>query len=88
MIALFSFTFIAFLIEVMILKFVPVFTVDTPHAYSTFHVFMIHYITTFYSFIPCFALCNYFKNPSRKMNKIWIVISYVYVIIMAILMVL
>ncbi len=87
MIALFAFTFIAFVIEVIILKFIPVFTVDTPHAYSTFHVFMIHYITTFYSFIPCFALCNYFKNPSRQMNKIWIVISYVYVIIMAILMV-
>ena len=87
MILLFTFSFASFMIEVMILKFIPVFTVDTPHAYSTFHVFMIHYITTFYSFIPCFALCNYFKNPNRKMNKIWIVLSYVYVIIMAILMV-
>ena len=87
MILLFVFTFASFMIEVMILKFIPVFTVDTPHAYSTFHVFMIHYITTFYSFIPCFALCNYFKNPNRQMNKIWIVLSYVYVIIMAILMV-
>ena len=87
MILLFTFSFAFFMIEVMILKFIPVFTVDTPHAYSTFHVFMIHYITTFYSFIPCFALCNYFKNPNRQMNKIWIVLSYVYVIIMAILMV-
>lgn len=87
MILLFTFSFASFMIEVMILKFIPVFTVDTPHAYSTFHVFMIHYITTFYSFIPCFALCNYFKNPNRQMNKIWIVLSYVYVIIMAILMV-
>ena len=87
MILLFVFTFASFMIEVMTLKFIPVFTVDTPHAYSTFHVFMIHYITTFYSFIPCFALCNYFKNPNRQMNKIWIVLSYVYVIIMAILMV-
>ena len=87
MILLFTFSFASFMIEVMILKFIPVFTVNTPHAYSTFHVFMIHYITTFYSFIPCFALCNYFKNPNRQMNKIWIVVSYVYVIIMAILMV-
>ena len=87
MILFFVFTFASFMIEVITLKFIPVFTVDTPHAYSTFHVFMIHYITTFYSFIPCFALCNYFKNPSRQMNKIWIVLSYVYVIIMAILMV-
>lgn len=87
MIILFVITFISFMIEVMILKFIPVFTVDTPHAYSTFHVFIIHYITTFYSFIPCFALINYFKNPNRHMNKNWIVLSYVYVIIMAILMV-
>ena len=87
MILLFVFTFTSFMIEVITLKFIPAFTVDTPHAYSTFHVFMIHYITTFYSFIPCFALCNYFKNPNRQMNKIWIVLSYVYVIIMAILMV-
>lgn len=87
MILLFVFTFVSFVIEVTILKFIPLFTVDTPHAYSTFHVFMIHYITTFYSFIPCFAISNYFRNPNRKMNKIWIVISYIYVIIMAILMV-
>lgn len=87
MIILFAVTFISFVIEVAILKFIPVFTVDTPHAYSTFHVFMLHYITTFYSFIPCFALCNYFLNPKRKMNKIWIVLSYVYVVIMAVLMI-
>lgn len=87
MIALFVTTFASFVIEVAILKFIPVFTVDTPHAYSTFHVFMLHYITTFYSFIPCYALCNYFINPKRKMNKIWIVLSYVYVVIMAVLMI-
>ena len=87
MIILFVVTFISFVIEVAILKFIPVFTVDTPHAYSTFHVFMLHYITTFYSFIPCFALCNYFVNPKRKMNKLWIVLSYVYVVIMAVLMI-
>lgn len=80
-------TFVSFIIEVIILKFVPLFTLATPHAYSTFHVFMIHYITTFYAFIPCFALCNYFIEPERKMSKVLIIVSYAYVVIMALLLV-
>lgn len=86
-ISLFVATFISFVIEVIILKYIPLFTIATPHAYSEFHVFMLHYITTFYSFIPCIALCNYYIEPDRKMNKIWLVASYVYVVIMALLMV-
>ena len=87
MILLFFITFISFLIEVKILNFIPFFTVDTPHAYSTFHVFLLHYITSFYSFIPCFAICNYFIEPERKINKMFIILSYAYVIIMSILMI-
>lgn len=87
MIALFAICFLSFAIEVWILKFIPFFTVNTPHAYSTFHVFMLHYITSFYSFIPCFALCNYFIEPNRKINKIFIIVSYIFVIIMSILMI-
>ena len=87
MLSLFAITFISFIIEVIILKYIPLFTIATPHAYSEFHVFMLHYITTFYSFIPCIALCNFYIEPDRKMNKIWLVISYIYVIIMALLMV-
>ena len=86
-IILFLVTLISFIIEVMILKFIPFFTVDTPHAYSTFHVFMIHYITSFYAFIPCFALCNFFIEPNRKVSKIFLILSYVYVIIMSILLI-
>ena len=87
MIALFVVTFASFTIEVIKLKYIPLFTIATPHAYSEFHVFMLHYITTFYSFIPCVALCNYYIEPNRRMNKIWIVLSYIYVVIMALLMV-
>ena len=87
MIVLFCVTFASFLTEVMLLKYIPLFTISTPHAYSEFHVFMLHYITTFYSFIPCIALCNYYIEPSRKMNKIWILASYIYVVIMALLMI-
>lgn len=86
-IVLLAVTFVSFVIEVAILKFIPLFTLATPHAYSTFHVFMIHYITTFYSFIPCFALCNYFVEPKRKNSRVLLIVSCVYVIIMALLMV-
>lgn len=80
-------TFVSFVIEVAILKFIPLFTLATPHAYSTFHVFMLHYITTFYSFIPCFALCNYFVEPKRKNSRVLLIVSCVYVVIMALFMV-
>lgn len=80
-------TLISFLIEVMILKFVPLFTINTPHAYSTFHVFMLHYITTFYVFIPSFAVCNFFMAHDKKRAIIFIIISYVYIVIMALLLV-
>lgn len=81
------FTFLAFLIEVIKLKFVPLFTIDTPHAYSTFHVFMVHYITSFYSFIPSVAICNYYMEPKDKLNIKLIIVSFIYVIIMSLLLV-
>ena len=87
LIVLFAVTFLSFTVEVIILRFIPLFTLDTPHAYSSFHVFMIHYITTFYSFIPCFALCNYFIEPQRPKSKIFVILSFIYVVIMALLMV-
>ncbi len=87
LLVLFIVTFVSFVVEVVLLRFIPLFTLNTPHAYSSFHVFMIHYITTFYSFIPCFAICNYFVEPERKQSKVFIVLSFIYVIIMALLMV-
>ena len=80
-------TFIAFLVEVIKLKFVPLFTINTPHAYSTFHVFMIHYITSFYSFIPSIAICNYYMEPKDKTNIKFIIVSFIYVVIMSLLLV-
>lgn len=77
-------TAISFLIEAYILKFIPLFTYDTPHAYSTFHVFMIHYITTFYIFIPSFALANI---KSYDGSKKFFIISSIYMILMSLLLV-
>lgn len=80
-------TFMSFLIEVAILKFIPLFTIATPHAYSTFHVFMLHYLTTFYSFIPPISLCNYFIEPKDKKNKTLTKISFLYMIFMSLLLI-
>ena len=80
-------TFLAFIIEAMMLGFVPLFTKDTPHAYSAFHVFMLHYITTFYAFIPCIAIANYFENKAERLDIILIIISFVYLVIMSLFMV-
>lgn len=89
-------TFISFIIEVIKLKFIPLFTIRTPHAYSAFHVFMLHYITSFYSFVPSIAICNYFADKKNKtsINKIHldnsiklIIISFVYVVMMSLLLV-
>ena len=86
-IVLLAVTFVSFVIEVAILKFIPLFTLATPHAYSTFHVFILHYITTFYAFIPCFSLCNYFVEPERKNSRVLMIVSCMYVVVMSLLMV-
>lgn len=42
----------AFIYEAVSLKFIPLFTVDTPHAYSYFHLKGIHYFTTLAVLVP------------------------------------
>ena len=51
-------SFISFLIEVAVLRFVPILSFGTPHAYSTFHIFGIHYITTLYFLMPALSILN------------------------------
>ena len=53
-------SFVSFLIEFMILKFIPLLSLGTPHAYSTFHVFGLHYITTLYFMMPALSILNYY----------------------------
>ena len=85
LIALFIISFVSFVIEAMMLRFVPLFTISTPHAYSTFHVYMLHYVTSLYIFIPSFAICNYYHEQNKR-TKIYVVLSYIYVILMSTLM--
>lgn len=84
-------TFVSFLCEAFILKFIPFFTRNTPHAYSTFHVFIVHYITMFSAFIPPIAICNYEvssdKTSDKNNDKVFIIISFIYVIVMSLLLI-
>ena len=42
----------AFLLEALVLGYVPLFTVDTPHAYSYFHISGVHYFTVSCVLVP------------------------------------
>lgn len=45
-------SYTAFIYEAIHLKFIPLFTVDMPHAYSYFHMKGIHYFTTLAVLVP------------------------------------
>ena len=84
-------SFVAFIIEASILKFVPLFVKDVPHAYSTFHIFMLHYVTTFYIFVPCIAIMYlYYELKSKHVTSIIkarVIISILYAVVMSTLLV-
>ena len=63
---IFVISFVSFLIEVAVLRFIPLFSFGTPHAYSTFHIFGIHYITTLFFLMPAIAILN--LNEITKTN--------------------
>lgn len=43
---------LAFLLEALLLGYVPLFTVNTPHAYSYFHISGVHYVTVSCVLVP------------------------------------
>ena len=96
-------SFVSFLIEFMILKFIPLLSLGTPHAYSTFHVFGLHYITTLFFMMPAMAVLNYYgergsqSSPVRgkrgshssplASSIVLIFVSFAYAILMSLLLV-
>ena len=56
LVGLLGISWAAFLFEARRLGFVPLFTVDTPHAYSYFHVKGVHYFTTLAVLTPSVAM--------------------------------
>lgn len=55
----------AFVTEVVILGYIPLFTVGVPHAYSYFHVKGLHYFTVSFVLIPALFVL-YLFHPGRK----------------------
>jgi len=47
---------ISFITEALILRYIPLFTTDTPHAYSYFHVSGLHYFTVLCVLVPSLAV--------------------------------
>ena len=94
-ISTFIISIISLFIEIAVLKFIPLFTLNTPHAYSSFHIFGIHYLTVLAKFLPIISTvllfnCEYkFKNLFLNINKykFIILIGYVYPIILSLLLV-
>lgn len=64
-IVLLSLSVFAFLFELAFLKFIPLFSIGTPHAYSEFHIVGVHYITTLYVIVPTIAVI-YFIRFNRR----------------------
>ncbi len=60
-----SLSVFAFLFELAFLKFIPLFSIGTPHAYSEFHIVGIHYITTLYVIVPTIAVIYHIRFNRR-----------------------
>ena len=94
---IFVISFVSFLIEVAVLRFIPLFSFGTPHAYSTFHIFGIHYITTLFFLIPAIAILNlsdgahtvrpYGKGAHTVRPRVLFIFSVVYAVVMSLLLV-
>ena len=54
----------ALMLEAVLLGYIPLFTVDTPHAYSYFHVSGVHYFTVSCVLVPSLSViyAHYFKD--------------------------
>lgn len=52
---------VSLFIEAYILKYIPILSIGTPHAYSEFHVFMIHYFTTSFILIPSISALTIYR---------------------------
>lgn len=91
MLSLMAISFVSFLIEAIKMGFIPLLIKNTPHAYSTFHIFMLHYLTTIYIFVPAVAtIYMYIKikqNHFDTIIKLRVICSILFSVAMSILLV-
>ncbi|MDO5564559.1 MAG: O-antigen polymerase, partial [Eubacteriales bacterium] len=78
------FSLICFFIEAYLLKFIPLFTIETPHAYSTFHIKGLHYLTITYTLIPSIGVLYY--NKQQKIDFV-VLLSAIYPAVLSLLLV-
>ena len=52
-------SYLSFAIEALTLGYIPLFTENTPHAYSYFHLKGLHYFTTLFVLVPMLLPCLY-----------------------------
>ncbi|MDO4438241.1 MAG: O-antigen polymerase [Eubacteriales bacterium] len=67
----------AFVIEACLLGYIPLFTVDTPHAYSYFHISGVHYFTVSCVLLPSLAVI--YINELYQFNKHELSGKYLYI---------
>lgn len=76
----------AFFIESFLLGYVPLFTIDTPHAYSSFHISGLHYFTVLCVLVP--SLCVLYLNDAGKdRNFIHVLVCFTVSLLLPILLV-
>ena len=76
-----------FLVEVCILGYVPLFTSDTPHAYSYFHVSGLHYFTVLFVLEPSFFVYYLLNCRKDKMRNTLCILCTVISIVLPLLLV-
>lgn len=57
---------LSFLVEASVLRYIPLFTTHTPHAYSAFHLKGLHYFTTVFVLVP--SLIAYLTKMEKKIH--------------------
>lgn len=68
-IVILSISICAFLFELYFLKFIPLFSIGTPHAYSEFHIVGVHYLTTLHVLVPTISII--YGTRFNKKDKIF-----------------
>ena len=77
----------AFLIEAWLLGYIPLFTVDTPHAYSYFHITGLHYFTTSFVLIPAEAAVYFMLGRRKRRRDIAVAVCTVIGLLLPVLLV-
>jgi len=76
----------AFIIEALLLGYIPLFTSETPHAYSYFHISGLHYFTVLCVLVPSLAVI-YLNDAGKDRHFISVIFCFAVCLILPILMV-